>query len=137
MLPHHGDSMNETLARLIDANRQLTKVNTQLQAFFDQSYDLLAIAEDGKFIKLSKSWEDVTGWSREELMSRPFAYFVANEDVGKTIEEDNKITATKTGTEDFVNQYRTKEGGTVTLQWRSRAIDGVSFAVARVINGSA
>lgn len=125
--------MNETLARLIDANRRLARTNLQLETFFELSIDLLAIAEDGKFVKLSKSWEDVTGWTRDELMSRPFAYFVCSEDVHDTIEEDSRLVISEVGTEDFVNRYRTKSGEEVKLQWRSRGIDGRVYAVARVI----
>jgi PAS domain S-box-containing protein len=124
--------MQETIARLIDANRRLTKTNQLYDAFFDYSPDLLAIAEDGHFVKLSKAWEDMTGWSREELMSKPFVYFVIDDDVNLTVKEDNLISEGK-ATDDFTNTYRCKDGSTVKLQWRSRNLDGITFAVARVV----
>ena len=124
----------ETLAKLITANRQLQRVNAELEAFFDLSLDLLAIAnEHGTFIKLSKSWETATGWSREELMSRPFIYFVEEGDIPETMEEDSRIVREGHAAVDFVNRYKCKNGGTVTLQWRSHSINGKTYATARVL----
>lgn len=125
--------MIDTMAQLIDSNRQLQKVNQELGLFFELSIDLLAITDEhGVFTRLSKSWEDATGYTCEELMSKPFVYFVVEEDVAKTVKEDNSIQAGNT-TIDFVNRYTRKDGGTVTLEWRSRSINGVSYAIARVI----
>lgn len=126
--------MEKTLAKLIDANRELVRANEIYRSFFEKIPDLMAIAKEGRFIALSKSWEEVTGWTREELMSRPFVYFVVPEDAGVTVAEDNLLRDSGEGTPDFVNHYRTKDGGTITLRWRARTVDDKVYAVARVIS---
>ena len=48
---------------------------------FDIDNDLLCTADaSGHFTSLNAAWERLLGWSREELMARPFLEFVHHED---------------------------------------------------------
>jgi PAS domain S-box-containing protein len=93
--------------------------------------DLLCTADaDGYFTSLNTAWERVLGWSREELMARPFIDFVHPEDVERTIEATAMVSQPDYELVDFENRYRTREGGWRWLRWSARS-DGVTwFAVA-------
>ena len=55
---------------------------------FDIERDLLCTVDsDGYFTSLNSGWERVLGWTREELMSRPFIDFVHPADRERTVDE--------------------------------------------------
>ena len=54
---------------------------------FDIQRDLLCVGDArGYFTSLNASWERLLGWTREELMSRPFIDFVHPSDRERTVE---------------------------------------------------
>jgi|SRR5687767_415511 len=115
--------------------REHDLLRSEVEAFFDLSVDLLAVATtEGYFIRLNRGWNEALGWSEEELMSKPFIEFVHPEDVAATLKTSED--ASKGLVTNFRNRYLTKSGDYVTLDWRSK-IDwarGVIFASARVIS---
>lgn len=89
--------------------------------------------KEGFFVRVSKSWETITGFSREELMSEPWLNFIHPDDHEKSMEKfksgelfDGDFTA------GFRNRYKLKKGGWVTLEWFStgRVLDGLSLAIS-------
>ena len=49
--------------------------------FFELSLDLAAVVGfDGRFRRLNPAWEEVFGWTVDELMARPYAEFFHDED---------------------------------------------------------
>jgi diguanylate cyclase (GGDEF)-like protein/PAS domain S-box-containing protein len=85
---------------------------------FEVARDLLCTASfDGWLIHLNGAWEDVLGWTREELMSRPFAEFVHP--------DDRELTTARRATGDFstpfINRYRTKSGEYRHIEWSAKA----------------
>lgn len=108
-----------------------------LADFFNKSNDLLVVADlNGRFVKVNSSWEKVTGWTAEELTSRPYVEFVHPDDRAKT------ATINATGVENqgqisgFENRYLTKCGHYRTFQWKA-SVDfdkKIYYAVARDIS---
>jgi PAS domain S-box-containing protein len=98
---------------------------------FDIESDLICTGDlRGYFTSLNASWERLLGWTREELMSRPFIDFVHPSDRKRTIEE-----AAKLGREDyevvrFENRYRAQGGSWRWLRWSVRSDGETWFAVA-------
>ena len=91
-----------------------------LHELLDHSPDLLAIAgPEGGFSWLSRSWERTLGWTREELMSRPFVEFVHPDDVERTIEQFTRMIERGEPAVSFENRYRHRDGGWRWLQWNS------------------
>jgi PAS domain S-box-containing protein len=98
---------------------------------FDLDRDLLCVADAaGRFTSLNAAWEHVLGWSRDELMSRPFIEFVHPEDVEATIREASGVTRPDSAIADFVNRYRTRDGDYRWLRWSARSDGETWFAVA-------
>ena len=52
-----------------------------LRSMFTESPDLMCIADlEGRFLRVSPSWTELLGWSEQELLSRPFEWFVHPQD---------------------------------------------------------
>ncbi len=102
-----------------------------LGRFFDGAPVLAATASaDGYLTQLGGAWDDVLGWSDDDLTSRPFIDFVHPEDVASTLEAlDDLIEGERVA--GFDNRYRTADGRWVWLRWHASAneVDQI-FAVA-------
>jgi len=86
---------------------------------YEMSRDMIGSAGfDGYFKDLNPAWERITGFTNEELMSKPFIEFVHPDDVESTNAEAAKLAE---GVEviNFTNRYQTKDGGWVWLSWNS------------------
>jgi PAS domain S-box-containing protein len=145
---------NEELAvsneELIESNQSLIEINNNLfleiekreavekklldsDKFFNHSTDLFCIAGfDGYFKVLNPTWETVLGWSKAELLAKPWNEFVHPEDV---ISTDNIKVTILDGKEvyHFENRYRCKNGDYKWLSWNSypHREDNIMFGVAR------
>lgn len=57
--------------------------------FFENAIDLPCFLDfDGHFKRLNPAWERTLGFSREELMSRPFIEFVHPDDRERTVSQN-------------------------------------------------
>ncbi|HKR63329.1 MAG TPA: PAS domain S-box protein [Thermoanaerobaculia bacterium] len=107
----------------------------ELDRFFDLSLDLLCIAGiDGRFRRVNPAFETLLGYTREELVSRPFFDFVYPEDREVTLAElVNLRRGAKTIA--FENRYMCKDGSVKWLAWTASPAtpDGRIYAAARDI----
>ena len=85
---------------------------------------------DGTFERLNFAWTRVLGWSREELMDRPFIDFVHPDDVERTLRESARMSGEGEISANFENRYRTKSGEWRWLSWHSSTECGQIFCVA-------
>lgn len=91
-----------------------------LQRFFDLSLDLLCTATfEGYFVQLNPAWEEVLGWTLEELRARPFIDFVHPDDLERTQAEAARLSEQSTVAISFENRYRRKDGTYAWLRWTS------------------
>jgi PAS domain S-box-containing protein len=98
---------------------------------FDIERDLLCTADaDGYFQSLNAAWEQVLGWSRDELMQRPLIEFVHPDDVERTLEQASGIVRPDSHIVNFENRFRTKDGGWRWLRWSARSDGQTWFSVA-------
>lgn len=86
---------------------------------FENASDLLSITGfDGLFITINPAWTRVLGWSREELLSKPFTEFVHPDDWSKTFLEYEQVGG-GLGSKSFENRYLCKDGSYRWLSWNS------------------
>lgn len=99
------------------------------QKFFSLLPDLACIcSKAGYFRYLNPAWEETLGYTRAELMSRPFLEFVHPDDREQTQQAvDLQISG--------VNRYRCRDGSYRWLEWRAMPQEGEKeiFAIARDI----
>ena len=106
-------------------------------AFFDVAIDMLCLLGfDGYFKRLNPAWEQTLGFTREELMSRPFIEFVHPDDRERTLEQNAAVRAGGRALS-FENRYMHKDGSFRWLRWNA-APDGSQaiYSVARDVTAS-
>jgi diguanylate cyclase (GGDEF)-like protein/PAS domain S-box-containing protein len=102
--------------------------------WFEMSNDMLVEASlDGYFTRLSSRWEQCLGWTREELMSRPFREFIHPDDLDATMVIATSLDAQPDEVVNFENRYMAKDGSWRWLLWSARSDEHRKYAVARDI----
>ncbi|MGR4863049.1 ATP-binding protein [Caulobacter sp. LARHSG274] len=124
------DSLAASEARARQAAEAAEATAQNLTTFFDVSLDMLCIRDlQGRFVKLSRTWETVLGYPVETLESQPLLPLVHPDDVAETKAqmakaEDGEVFG-------FVNRYRHRDGHYCPLEWRARRSGDLVFAVGR------
>jgi len=85
--------------------------------------DLICIAgTDGYFKYLNFAWEKTLGYTREELLSRPFLDFIHPDDHKKNDTEVEKLSRGEQ-TINFENRYIHKDGSFRTISWTATPLE--------------
>jgi PAS domain S-box-containing protein len=106
-------------------------------AFFEHSLELLSVGSpQGYFLKINPLWEELTGFTEQELTSRPLVEFLHPSDRKKSIAEAARIWR---GAEEgarsvtFETRFLCKNGNYIWLTWTTRAIGGQFYGIAKDI----
>jgi len=122
---------------LLDELNKARQQICQWQNFFDLSLDMLCIAHtQGYFLDVNPSFMRVLGYTKEELLQRPFIDFVHPDDVEATLGVLAKLIAGG-DTINFENRYRCKDGHYAWLAWCTPAPSAGSpllYAIARDVS---
>jgi PAS domain S-box-containing protein len=121
---------------ILDVSEQ-EKLSRDFRNIFDYSKDMLCIANfDGYFLRVSPSFSHTLGYSEAELLSRPYAEFVVENDVDKTSKESKNLSLGNE-TLDFENRYRCKNGHIKIMSWSARPDPktGLIYASVRDVTG--
>lgn len=124
-------SVGALCAQMADRARRITEASDR---FFELSSDLVCTADlNGYFTRLNGRWEETLGWSRDELMSKPFVEFVHPADRERTEQESARIADSGEPTISFSNCLGVKGGGWRQIEWSSKldTANGVIYASAR------
>ena len=90
--------------------------------FFEVSVDMLCTLDFGGYFKrLSASWESTLGFTRQELMSRPFIEFVHPDDRSRTLEQNASVRGGGRAL-GFENRYLRKDGSYRWFRWNAAPI---------------
>ncbi|MEA2404277.1 MAG: hypothetical protein QOE08_924, partial [Thermoleophilaceae bacterium] len=109
------------------------KAQDELDRLFTQSSDLIAVADfDGHFTRINPAAEQILGYTKEELLARPYLDLVHPDDRETTAAEAAAISGGKT-TISFENRFARKDGSYRVLQWTTTPVveDRLMYAVAR------
>ena len=91
------------------------------QQFFDLSIDMLCVLRfDGYFVRLNPAWERTLGFTREELMAKPFIEFVHPDDRDRTRGQNRDVRGGGQARL-FENRYRCRDGSYRWLLWNATA----------------
>jgi PAS domain S-box-containing protein len=128
-----SERLAETAALLAERLKELEAARDELDRFFSLSLDMLCIADvDGYFKRVNPSWQELLGWSIDDLRAVPYAEFVHPDDRASTAAEAAKLA--KGGVVvNFENRYRCKDGSFRWLNWKATAHpeNGSIYAAAR------
>ncbi|MFC2186289.1 PAS domain-containing protein [Fulvivirgaceae bacterium LMO-SS25] len=107
----------------------------ELHNFFELSSDILIIAGfDGYFKKINPALSKLLGYSKEELLSRPFTDFIHPEDINQTRTIISKALKGEV-IYDFEVRYLKKNGEIVWITWTTtpKLSEGLLYAVGKDI----
>jgi PAS domain S-box-containing protein len=109
------------------------RAQRELDRIFTLSADLITVADfDGHFTRVNPAVEQVLGYTREEVLARPYLDLVHPDDRERTAAEAAALSQGKTTTS-FENRYVRKDGSPRVLEWTSTPVvkERLMYAVAR------
>ena len=95
----------------------MTAGDRDAERLFELCPDLLAVSSfDGYLLKVNAAWTRALGWSREELLARPYGDYVHPDDIQRTIAAAQELVAGRS-ISGFANRYQHRDGGYRWLSW--------------------
>jgi PAS domain S-box-containing protein len=127
------------LVAATDDKAEAARALQQLEdSFFETSIDMLcALDFNMHFRRLSPAWERTLGFTREELLSRPFIEFVHPDDRERTLNQNAQVRSGGRALS-FENRYMCKDGSYRWLRWNAapHSTEKIIYSVARDITDS-
>jgi diguanylate cyclase (GGDEF)-like protein/PAS domain S-box-containing protein len=104
----------------------------QIGRLFEMTSDLLAaISLDGRFTLLNPAWEELLGWSIEELKAHPMQELVHPDDLEQTLALTLAGHHRPAQFVNFTNRYRHRDGSWRWLLWSARCDGEAWYAAAK------
>ncbi len=109
------------------------QLEDDLNRFFSLSPDMFCIAGLDNYLKqINPAFEEILGYTKAELLAKPFFDFIHPDDVATTLGEMDQLSQ-GVKTIAFENRYRIKDGSYKWLQWNAIFYEQLIYAVARDI----
>ena len=106
--------------------------DAKIAKLFEMTSDLLAtISMDGCFTLLNPAWEQLLGWSREELRAKPVTDFVHPDDGEQLLGPMRAGSGHPAEVENFTTRFRHREGSWHWLLWSARRDGDTWYAAAK------
>jgi PAS domain S-box-containing protein len=134
-------SYGELLQKVREQELLIKKLNdekhdlTNFEYFVKDSLDLICIADSNGYFKMvNYAFIEVLGYTKEELLSKPFLEFIHSDDVEATLTVFRSLSESCRIT-DFENRYIKKNGELVILQWKANLniTNDLVYSIARDI----
>jgi two-component system, cell cycle sensor histidine kinase and response regulator CckA len=112
------------------AAEELARSEARYRALFEQAGMIIfTIDAEGYFTSLNQTFEEITKWSVDDWIGRPFAELIAPDDREASIEHFNAMLRGERMTHDY--RLRTKDGGEVIVESSPQAmrLDGEVIGV--------
>lgn len=135
-LERERQELAESKAQLSGQLAEYHRILEEWDWFFEHSVQMLCIAGlDGYFKRVNTTFANTLGYTRDELISRPFSEFIHPDDMAETKRELRGLGSGRDCIS-FENRYRAKDGSWRWIAWYCPAISDVTtklFAIARDI----
>ena len=106
---------------------------TEFKGFLQSNLDMLAVGDmTGRFIRVNREFENILGYSTDELEGHNVTEFIHPEDIEATLTALSTLQK-QTPLASFTNRYRCKNGDYKYIEWRSHPIGQHIYASARDI----
>jgi PAS domain S-box-containing protein len=129
-----GGFVLAALAGAVGVNEaRRARAQDELDRIFTLSSDIIVVADfDGYFRRINPAAEQILGYTKDELLARPYLDLVHPDDRERTAAEAAAIGRGKT-TIAFENRFARKDGSYKVLEWTTTPVveDRVMYAVAR------
>ncbi len=104
-----------------------------LAQYFWNSADLLSVYEPGGLVGLTNpAWQQLLGWTADDLRGQRFIELVHPDDVAKTVAEAEAEWRRPAGHRGgFENRIRTRDGSYRWIEWTSQRRGGLIYATGR------
>lgn len=103
------------------------------EAFFTLNLDLLCIAStEGYFLRINNSWEQILGYTIQDLLNVKIIDLIHPEDQEKTLQALSNLDS-GIAIHTFINRYKHKNGQYKYLEWCSKPLHGIIYASAKDI----
>jgi PAS domain S-box-containing protein len=136
--PYAGRELRMNIEMALYQQAMTEQAHELEDRFFSVSIDMLCFLDfTGYFKRLNPAWERTLGFTRQELMSRPFIEFVHPDDRDRTLKQ-NKVVRNGGEARSFENRYLCKDGSFRWFLWNAApdADHKVIYSVARDITES-
>lgn len=118
---------------------EILERDKNILSLLDGSEILISVVDGyGHFIKVNKKFEEVLGYTKDDLNGFNYFQIIHKDDVKSTIQVWDDLISGKiksTGTKGFINRYICKDGKIAKLEWHAntKSIKGlaISFAIFR------
>ena len=123
----------------VGSNQDITehkRAEEEIERIFNMTGYMVCVADlEGSFIRVNSSFEQILGYSCEELLKRPYLDLIHPDDKDKTIAVLKEKLSSGIQVIGFENRYRCKDGSYKWLSWTSRPVveEGVTYAIAHDI----
>ncbi|PKD42849.1 PAS domain S-box protein [Rhodohalobacter barkolensis] len=125
------DGLSESLGKEIQRKIQ----EEEFFLLFQSAPEIIGVvAPDDRFIRVNPAFCEITGYTEEELTSKPFTSFIHPKDLENTNNEQFDTFTGKHIAKNLVNRWRTKSGEYRWISWNSSHLfgdDHLVFAFGR------
>ncbi|WP_374601334.1 PAS domain S-box protein [Arenimonas sp.] len=119
----------------IERARLLAKLQVR-DRFFEMSLEVFVVYDPttGRWVQVNQMLADITGYTREELCSRPIIDYIHPDDAAATRDRSRSLGQGEKVNLSFVNRYVCRDGSVRWMEWMSApSTDGLVYAVGRDI----
>ena len=112
------EELRQKVKKLTDELLEQGQMEKEVERIFNFSMDMIGSGNlEGYFTKINSSFGKVLGYSKKEILERPFIKFVHDDDVGKT--KQALKDARKGKKEIYIeNRYKCKDGSYKWIEWK-------------------
>jgi PAS domain S-box-containing protein len=112
------EELGQRVKQLTDELLERDKMEKEVERIFNFSIDMIGSGDlQGYFTKINSSFRELLGYSKKEILERPFIKFVHDDDVEKT--KQALKDARKGKKEIYIeNRYKCKDGSYKWIEWK-------------------